>query len=297
MLWELSDLKKKKQPLIVLLVIKPFDNALGINIKLYKADSNANNIRPQQYKEIFFGRDTIDLHPVEKMTPAFIPIELSYYILVSLASISKSFQHSWLCVCVCVCMWKREREISTFQILLIMDQDVRTDPLKQHMCFEMFFTARGKHLDYSELWRHEFDSLLSQLIYSGQSQIPFSKEEFSQLWHIEQLHCHIYVFSGAHKIIKRGLHCIKQHTFILSPSCSHMTSPTPRCEQTINLENTQEVGKSCHGPKTAGIRLLVLDSLSSKLIFVTRNCLEGLMLKLKLQYFIAFLSIHLLMDI
>ena len=94
MLWELSDLKKKKQPLIVLLVIKPFDNALGINIKLYKTDSTANNIRPQQYKEIFFGRDTIDFHPVEKMTPAFIPIELSYNILVSLASISKSFQHS-----------------------------------------------------------------------------------------------------------------------------------------------------------------------------------------------------------
>ena len=105
---------------------------------------------------------------------------------------------------------------------------------------------------------------------------------FSPLWHIEQLHCHIYVFSGAHKIIKRGLHCIKQHTFTLSPSSSHMTSPTPRCEQTINLENTREVGKSCHVPKTAGIMLLVLDSLSSKFIFVTRNCLERLMLKLKL---------------
>ena len=64
-----------------------------------------------------------------------------------------------------------------------------------------------------------------------------------------------------------------------------MTSPTPWCEQTINLENTQEIGKSCHGPKTAGITLLVFDSLSSKLTFVTRNCLEGLMLKLKLQYF------------
>ena len=51
---------------------KPFDNAFGINIKLYKTDSNANNIHPQQYKEIFFGRDTIDFHPVEKMTPAFI---------------------------------------------------------------------------------------------------------------------------------------------------------------------------------------------------------------------------------
>ena len=91
-------------------MIKPFDNALGINIKLYKTESTANNIRPQQYKEIFFGRDTIDFHPVEKMTPAFIPIELSYNILVSLASISKSFQHSWLCVCVCVC--EREREKS-----------------------------------------------------------------------------------------------------------------------------------------------------------------------------------------
>ena len=161
-------------------MIKPFDNALGINIKLYKTDSNANNIRPQQYKEIFFGRDTIDFHPVEKMAPTFTLIELSYSTLVSLASISKSFQHSWLlCVCVSLCVRKRERDILALQILLIMDQDVRTDPLKQHMCFETFFTARGKHLDYSELWRHEFDSLLSQLIYSGQSQIPFSKEEFS----------------------------------------------------------------------------------------------------------------------
>ena len=161
-----------------------------------------------------------------------------------------------------------------------MDQDIRTDPLKQHVCFETFFTMRGKHLDHLEFWRHEFDSLLSQLISSGQSQIPFSKVEFSQLWRIEQLHCHIYLFSGAHKIIKRGLHCIKQHTFTLWPSSSHMTSPTPRWEQTINLENTGEIGKKCHGPKKAGITLLVLDSLSSKLIFVTRNWLEGLMLKL-----------------
>ena len=180
-------------------MIKPFDNASGINIKLYKTDSNANNIRLQQYKEIFFGRDTVGFHPVEKITPTFILIELSYSTLVSLASISKSFQHSWLCVCVCE--RERKREILALQILLIMDQDIRTDPLKQHICFEMFFTARGKYLDYSELWRHELDPLLSQLIYSGQSQIPFFKEEFSQLWHIEQLHRHIYLFSGAHKII------------------------------------------------------------------------------------------------
>lgn len=63
----------------------------------------------------------------------------------------------------------------------IMDQDIGMDPLKQHMYFEMVFTAEqsvvhgGKHLDYLEVGRQEFNSLPNQRIYSGQVTSPLQE--------------------------------------------------------------------------------------------------------------------------
>lgn len=79
-------------PLIVL-VIGPFYSAVGINIKLHKTYSNANNSCHSNTNENYFV-DTIDFPREEKMTPMSILIELPYRHYSVLHLLANLFQHS-----------------------------------------------------------------------------------------------------------------------------------------------------------------------------------------------------------
>lgn len=83
-------------PLIVL-AIRPFYSAVGINIKLHKTYSNANNSCHSNTNGYYLV-DTIDFPHVEKMTPTSIFIELPYRHYSVLHLLANLFQHSWLCV-------------------------------------------------------------------------------------------------------------------------------------------------------------------------------------------------------
>lgn len=79
-------------PLIVP-VKGPFYSAVGVNIKLHKTYSNANNSCHSNTNE-YYLIDTIDFPRVEKMTPTSILIELPYRHYSVLHQLANLFQHS-----------------------------------------------------------------------------------------------------------------------------------------------------------------------------------------------------------